>query len=64
MIELIKFEKLKTEYKELQRKLALTEVINDNNKLREYGRRYSELRDPILKYEQYRYVQNHLQQAE
>ncbi len=63
-MELIKFEKLKTEYEKLEKKLSLPEIINDNNKLKEYGRRYSELQNPILKYKEYLSVQNHLLQAE
>ena len=45
-----KLEKLKIEYEELQKKLTLPEVINDNQQLKECSRRHGELLEIVEKF--------------
>ena len=48
-----KFEQLKKEFKDLEKKLILPEVISNNEKLKEYSRRHGELSGPVRKYNEY-----------
>lgn len=59
-----KFEGFKKEFKELEKKLILPEVINDNNLLSEYSRRYGELKEPVEKYERCLKLYDQLEQAQ
>ena len=47
------FEELRKEYQELEQKLTLPEVISDPEKIRDYGIRHSELKEPLENYEKY-----------
>ncbi len=59
-----KLDALKNELEDLERKLILPEVINDNAKLREYSRRHSELIEIVEKYREYIKLKDQYEQAE
>ncbi len=59
-----KLEKYKIEFEELQKKLTITEVINDAEKLREYSHRHSELSEVVEKYSEYLKLKNQFNQAQ
>ncbi len=63
-MSLEKFEELKKEFLELEKKLTLPEVISDPEKIRDYGKRHGELRGPVEDYDRYLDLKRQLTQAE
>ncbi len=61
MIE--KFEELKKEFLAIEKKLTLPEVINNSEKLKEYSRRYGELKEVVRNYEKFLKLNEELSQA-
>lgn len=59
-----KFEEYKKEYKELEKKLTLPEVINNQNKLKKYARRHGELKEILEEYDRYLKLKEELKQAQ
>ncbi|MFC2091389.1 peptide chain release factor 1 [Elusimicrobiota bacterium] len=55
---------MKTEFEELQKKLTLPEVINNQEKLKEFSKRHGELLGPVKKYEEYIKLKDQYAQAE
>ncbi len=58
-----KFEKLKKEYKEVEKKLTLPEIADNPSKIEELGRRYGELKEQVETYRKYLKLKKEYEQA-
>ncbi len=61
MIE--KFQELKKEFKDVEKKLTLTEVISNPEKLKKYSQRHGELKEVVENYNKYLKLKEELSQA-
>ena len=59
-----KFEEIKKEYLDLERKLTLPEIISDPEKIKEYGKRHGELRPQVEDYDTFLELKDQYRQAE
>ncbi|MBI5207983.1 MAG: peptide chain release factor 1 [Candidatus Firestonebacteria bacterium] len=58
-----KLQELENKYFDLEKKLSLQEVINDQKKFKEYSKTYSDMTEIINKFAEYKKVLNHITES-